>query len=111
MESNTTSGHIYKLDKFVVPDAARDEFLPKVFATMKLLESQPGYIQGFTIEQPSNSGEFNLVTFIEWDSKQATEFARAAVTAMHEASGFNPQEAMARLSVRAEMGFYTASSA
>lgn len=103
----TELGYIYKLDKFAVPNSARDEFLPKVVEIMELLKAQPGYIQGLIFEQPGPTGEFNLVTFVEWKNKQAAEGARGAVMAMQKTTGFNPQETMARLGIRADMGFYT----
>ena len=107
MESKTVSGCIVKLDKFVVPNSARDEFLPKVMGIMELLKAQPGYIQGFILEQPGSTGKFNLVTLVEWENKQAAEDARGAVMARQKATGFNPQETMARLGIGADMGFYT----
>ena len=107
MESKTVSGCIVKLDKFVVPNSARDEFLPKVMGIMELLKSQPGYIQGFILEQPGSTGEFNLVTLVEWENKQAAEGARGAVIAMQEGTGVNPQETMAWLVIGADTGLYT----
>lgn len=107
MESKIAPGRIYKLDRFSVPNPARGEFLPKVMAIMQLLKAQPGHIQSFVLEQPGINDEFNLVTLVEWENKQATEGARGAVAAMQKATGFNPQETMARLGIRAEMGFYT----
>lgn len=111
METNNLSNHIHKLDKFAVKNSVRSEFLPIVLGIMELLKAQPGYIQSCIIEQPGETGEFNLVTLTEWESNHAFEGARGAVLAMQRESGLNTQELMARLGVRAEMGIYTAVNA
>jgi heme-degrading monooxygenase HmoA len=105
-EFSTTSGRIYRVDKFVVPNQARGEFLTKVRETHALLNTQPGFIQDLVLEQPAGPGEFNLVTLVEWDSAQAVENARAAVLAMRQRTGFDPQEMFARLGIRADLANY-----
>lgn len=97
---------IYRLDKFVVPYSARQEFLAKVNEIHALLKSQSGFVQDFILEQPLNDVEFNLVTLIEWKNATCIEEARTAVMAFHKSSGFSPQETMARLGIKAEMGSY-----
>jgi hypothetical protein len=67
---------IYRVDKFVVPSSAREEFLDKVRRTHALLKAQPGFLQDFVLEQSSGPGEFNFVTLVEWASQEAVEKAR-----------------------------------
>jgi len=50
---------IYRVDKFVVPSTAREEFLHKVRRTHAVLKAQPGFLQDFVLEQSSGPGEFN----------------------------------------------------
>ncbi|UFP97060.1 antibiotic biosynthesis monooxygenase family protein [Gloeobacter morelensis] len=100
------SRRIYRVDKFVVPDAARDEFLAQVRNTHELLKAQPGFIQDFVLEQSAGPGEFNFVTIVEWESAEAIERARAAVVAMHERMRLNPQEMLARLGIKADLANY-----
>ncbi|MGO6712004.1 hypothetical protein ACCS35_34555, partial [Rhizobium johnstonii] len=38
------SGAFFRVDKFIVPAAAREEFLVKVMMTHKVLEAQDGFI-------------------------------------------------------------------
>jgi heme-degrading monooxygenase HmoA len=106
METLTTSEKIYRLDKFVVPTQAREEFLAKVIKTHELLKQQPGFIQDFLLEQPAASGEFNFVTLVEWQDARSVENARASVMAMHKSIGFNAQEMFARLGIKADLGNY-----
>jgi heme-degrading monooxygenase HmoA len=106
METSITSQKIYRLDKFVVPNQAREEFLAKVSKTHELLKDQPVFIQDFLLEQPSTSEEFNFVTLVEWQDAKSVENARAAVMAMHKSIGFNAQEMFTRLGIKADLGNY-----
>jgi heme-degrading monooxygenase HmoA len=74
--------------------------------THELLKAQPGFIQDFLLEQPADPGEFNVITIVEWQDKEAIENARAAVMDMHKSAGFNPQEMFARLGIKADLGNY-----
>jgi hypothetical protein len=96
----------YRVDKFIVPGHARDEFLEKVHATHVLLRSQAGFVQDFILEQASGPGEFNFVTIVEWENAGAMEPVRQAVTALHKRMNFDPHELFARLGIRADLGNY-----
>jgi heme-degrading monooxygenase HmoA len=100
------SDRVYRVDKFAVPDAAREEFIDKVRRTHSLLQAQPGFLQDFVLEQSSGPGQFNFVTIVEWASQEAVEHARAAVLALHREMNFNPQEMLARLGIRADVANY-----
>lgn len=51
---------IYRVDKFVVPDRAREEFIGKVSKTHEVLRTVPGFLQDFVLELESGPGEFKL---------------------------------------------------
>jgi len=97
---------VYRVDKFVVPGRARDEFLAQVRKTHELLKTLPGFLRDLVLEQSSGPGEFNFVTIVEWDSPAAIENAKAAVMAMHKEMNFNPQEMFARLGIKADLANY-----
>jgi heme-degrading monooxygenase HmoA len=103
MSVNTT---IYRVDKFVVPEATREEFLQRVFETHDILRRQPGFLRDAILEQISGPGRFNIVTIVEWESQAAIDSARAAVEAARAASGFNAKETMARLGIEPDMANY-----
>jgi heme-degrading monooxygenase HmoA len=96
----------YRVDKFVVPARAREEFLEKVHATHELLRSQAGFLQDFILEQASGPGEFNFVTIVEWENDAAMEPVRQAVAALHQRMSFDSHELFARLGIRADLGNY-----
>jgi heme-degrading monooxygenase HmoA len=106
IETSSITHRIYRVDKFVVPNQAREEFLTQVKNTHQLLKAQPGFIQDFLLEQPADSEEFNVITIVEWQDTRAIENARAAVMAMHKSTGFNPQEMFVRLGIKADLGNY-----
>lgn len=100
------SARVYRVDKFVVPDSAHQEFVNKVKLTHELLRKQPGFLQDFLLEQTGGPGEFNFVTFVEWESQAAVDNARTSVAAMFAESGFNPQELFAQLGIKADIANY-----
>jgi heme-degrading monooxygenase HmoA len=106
MKENSVPERIYRVDKFVVPNGVREEFLGKVRPTHSLLKAQPGFLQDFVLEQSSGPGEFNFVTIVEWASQEAVENARAAVVKLHGEINFNAQEMLARLGIKADLACY-----
>ncbi|MBY3233209.1 MULTISPECIES: antibiotic biosynthesis monooxygenase family protein [Rhizobium] len=100
------SGAFYRVDKFIVPAAAREEFLVNVMMTHKLLEAQDGFIDHRVLEQVACPGEFNFVTIAEWENTEVVERAQAAVAAAHKAANFDPQEMFARLGIHADIAGY-----
>lgn len=98
--------HVFRVDKFVVPDDARDEFIRELRRTHDLLAEQPGFVQDFLLEQSGGPGEFNFVTIVEWENQEAIEIARDAVSAMHERSDFDREELFTRHDIRADIATY-----
>lgn len=101
------AARIYRVDKFKVPPAARDEFLARVRETHAILRVQPGLVDEFLLEQAAGPGAFNFVTVAIWRDADAIEQARAAVEANRARSGFDPAQMLARLGIEADMANYT----
>ena len=100
------STEIFRVDKFVVPAQAREEFLNKVHATHDVLRKQPGFVRDAILEQTSGPGQFNFVTIVEWENNDAIEGARQAVLALHRQMNFDPQELISRLGIRVDIANY-----
>jgi heme-degrading monooxygenase HmoA len=96
----------YRVDKFIVPEAAREEFLSRVFQTHTVLRRQPGFVGDLLLEQTGGPGKFNFVTVAEWESEEFVAGARAAVQAMHRSESFDPQELFQRLGIEPDLGNY-----
>jgi heme-degrading monooxygenase HmoA len=56
---------VYRIDKFVVPDEARDEFWTNVRRVHSVLRSQPGFLDDVLVEKHSGPGRFNVVTLVK----------------------------------------------
>ncbi len=101
-------GRVYRLDRFVVPAEARDEFLMRLNQTHKILRKQWGFIQDFLLERPGEGGATIIVTMVEWDSQETVDRVMPIVQAAHREMGFSPKETIARLDITAEIGIYQA---
>jgi heme-degrading monooxygenase HmoA len=100
------NAEVFRVDKFVVPAPAREEFLDKVHATHAVLRTQPGFVRDAILEQSSGPGEFNFVTIVEWQDSDAIEGARRAVAALHQKINFDAQAMISRLGIRADIANY-----
>lgn len=105
-QASVESARAYRLDRFIVPHSAREEFLPRIHSIHALLKTQPGFIQDFLLEQPIDDQCFSLVTLVEWQDQASIAAARMEVKARYEKTGFNPQQAMEQLGITMEMGNY-----
>lgn len=99
---------IYRVDKFIVPHAAQQEFLEKVRATHELLRSLPGCTHELVLKQTSGPGSYNYVTVLEWSDMEAIEAAKIEAQKLHAKSNFRPQEMFDRLGIQADLGNYQA---
>jgi hypothetical protein len=108
MTAQATTRSIYRVDKFIVPAAGREEFLARVRPTHELLGTMAGCLQNLVLEHVSGPGEFNIVTIVEWDGPAALENARTAIQALHEQQSLKPQEMFVRLGIKADMASYSA---
>lgn len=97
---------IYRVDKFEVPASAHDEFADRVARTHALLRTLPGFVDDLVLEQVGGPGAFNFVTIAIWDSAEAIQAARNSVAAKYKEIGFNPEEMLARLEIKADIANY-----
>jgi len=106
MTGSDDTGHVYRVDKFLVPEPAREEFLARVRQTHEVLRTMPGFVRDLLLDQSSGPGELNIVTVVEWESAACVEEAKTAVAALRSKSDFDPQAMFARLGIRADLGEY-----
>lgn len=102
----TEKSSIYRINKFVVPQAARAEFLETVIRpTHKMLRRQPGFVRDLVMEQVSGPGDFNIVALIEFSGPDVVAPIAAAVAELHQRLGVNPTFT-ARLGIRTDQANY-----
>ena len=102
---------VYRVDKFIVPEHSRDEFLSKIMETHRILRAQPGFLRDSILEQIDGPGKYNIVTVAEWKSQGAIDAAKKVVQAEHAKNGFSPQQTMQRLGIEGDIANYRSVSA
>ncbi|MBV8643957.1 MAG: antibiotic biosynthesis monooxygenase [Candidatus Eremiobacteraeota bacterium] len=97
---------VYRIDSFLVPLAARDEFLARVTPTHELLRQQDGFVRDFLVERTVDETHCSIITIVEWASADATNGVFPKVQALHRAQNFDPHALMQRLGITANLGLY-----
>lgn len=97
---------VYRIDKFKVPDTAREEFLQKVHSINQFLRTLPGFMEDRVLEQTGGPGAFNLITIVVWGSAQAMVAARQKAEERYKETGFKPAEFMQKLGIEADLATY-----
>ena len=98
---------VYRIDKFKVPAAAREEFLARVRTSNEILRAIPGFVEDFFFEQLGASGDTKIVSIAVWKNEQAFLSAKSRVEEHYKKIGFNPAEIIKRLGIEADMEAYT----
>ena len=101
-----SSDETCRVDRFTVPEAARDEFLAQVADTHHILRTLPGFVRDAILEKPGGPNEVIILTIAEWDSTEAIENARKVIQDRRAETGFEPQEFMAKLGITPELASY-----
>lgn len=98
----------FRVDKFVVPPDAREQFWANARRTHAVLREQPGFLDDALLEQVSGQGRFTIVTIVRWASGEDLTAAGSAVAEAHRAVGFDPAAFFAEAGIEADLGNYTA---
>jgi heme-degrading monooxygenase HmoA len=98
---------VYRIDKFKVPAAAREEFLARVRTSNEILRAIPGFVEDFFFEQLGASDDTKIVTIAVWENAQAFLSAKSRVEEHYKKIGFNPAEIIKRFGIEADMDAYT----
>jgi heme-degrading monooxygenase HmoA len=100
------SDETFRVDRFTVPESARDEFLAQIAETHHILRTLPGFVRDAILEKPGGPGELVILTIAEWDSTEAIANARRVIQDRRAETGFEPQEFMAKLGITPELASY-----
>ena len=98
---------IYRIDKFKVSAAAREEFLSRVRTSNEVLHAIPGFVEDRFFEQLGATGDSKIVTIAVWENEQAFSEAKRLVQEHYKKIGFNPGDIIKRLGIEADMDAYT----
>lgn len=100
------SASIHRIDKFVVPPETVPAFVAQMQRIQQTLRDLPGCLRQMVLTQSGGSGEFNVITLVEWESMEAVTRAQEVVQRQFAAEGFNPAEFVRERGIRADLGFY-----
>ena len=99
--------HIFRVDRFRVPAASREEFLTRVRTSNEVLRAMPGFVDDCFLEQRDSAENSKIITIAIWENEQAFASAKTTVQQHYKKIGFNPAEIIARLGIEAEMDAYS----
>jgi heme-degrading monooxygenase HmoA len=94
------------IDKFTIPQQAKQEFTEKMNINRAFIKSLPGFIADSAYERIDENGNLICITVVIWASEQALNEAKAAVQAEYQRIGFNPAELLTRLNITMEREVY-----
>jgi len=101
-----TSISLYRVDRFNVPEHARDAFLERLVVIRDFLQGQPGCLYNRIAEARREDGSLSMMTIVEWRDRKAMDTARGAAKAFYEKNGFDPAQFMAALGIEPDFGLY-----
>jgi len=96
----------YRVDKFIVPDAARQAFIDAVDDTDAVMRTQPGFVRHDLLEQVGGPGEYNFVTVAEWESDEVIPIVAAAIARHQAKRRFDRNAFFAAHGIRADIATY-----
>jgi heme-degrading monooxygenase HmoA len=97
---------IVLIDKFIVPEESKAEFLAEVRKSATFLRTLPGFVEGFIHEHAEGESRHNVVTTAVWKDDAAFQNAKKSAADGFKKIGFNPQEIMKKLKVEIERAVY-----
>ena len=96
----------FRIDKFIVPEAARQAFIDVVDDTDAVMRGQPGFVRHDLLEQVGGPGEFNFVTVAEWESDAVVPAVAAAIARRHAIRCFDRNAFFAQHGITADIATY-----
>jgi heme-degrading monooxygenase HmoA len=101
-----SSMEVVLIDKFIVPEESKGEFLEAVRSSATFLRTLPGFVEGFVYEKTDDESRHNIVTTAVWKDEEAFQNAKKSAAEEFKRIGFNPPEIMKKLKVEIERGVY-----
>ncbi|HEY9048361.1 MAG TPA: ester cyclase [Ohtaekwangia sp.] len=95
------------IDKFIVPAAAKKEFLERVKINRDFIKTLPGFIEDAAYTYTDANNNLVCVTVARWQNKDAVAKAKETVQAEYRKQGFDIAEMMKRLNITLDRGIYT----
>ncbi|MDM0075538.1 antibiotic biosynthesis monooxygenase [Variovorax sp. J2P1-59] len=105
-----SSTPVFRIDKFVVPTDVRPAFIAQMQRVQDILRTLPGCLRTHVLDQTGGTGEFNVLTLVEWANEEAVASATVVVKKKFADEGFDPVAFTKNAGVRSDQGFYVVAS-
>ncbi|AKU92583.1 antibiotic biosynthesis monooxygenase family protein [Vulgatibacter incomptus] len=109
IDPSSHPNHIYRIDNFSIPEAARSEFERAMRRSLAFLQTQPGFRGHVAFSKLGGPTKFQYVTIAVWESQAAFEHAKDAMKVYAKEIGFDAAAKLAEWGAEAELGAYLAS--
>jgi heme-degrading monooxygenase HmoA len=104
---STSSERVF-IDRFVVPQTSKQEFVERMDVNRNFIKNLPGFVEDAAYERLDEQGNLIIVTIATWENEDAIRKAKEAVQAEYKKEGFNMQAMLERLKITMmERGVYT----
>jgi len=94
------------IDKFIVPQSAKREFIERMNVNRNFIKNLPGFIEDNVYERTDERGNLIIVTVAMWKDEDAIKNAKGAVQALYRKEGFDMQGFLERLNIVIDRGLY-----
>jgi hypothetical protein len=106
MEANKGKAQVVFIDKFFVPDEARETFYQRVRENRVFIRTLPGFLGDEAFESREEHGGWVFMTIAKWADSAALGRAKERVQEENKRRGFDPLAFMQSLGVRMERGVF-----
>lgn len=103
----TRQAQVRFIDKFVIPTAAREEFMKRTQINREFIKKLPGFIEDEMYISTDTDGNTHCVTVAVWENEEALQKAKEKVQEFYREDGFNPAEMLKRLHITMDRGVYS----
>src|SRR5882724_4364997 len=94
------------IDKFIVPQNAKQEFIERMSINRNFIKQLPGFVQDAVYESKDEQGNGIYVTVAVWQNEEVFKKAREAVQAEYKKQNFDLPGMLKRLNITIDRGVY-----
>lgn len=94
------------IDKFIVPEKSKEEFLKRVSINRNFIKHLNGFIKDDAYERTDENGNLIYMTIAVWKNETVLKKAKEAVQAEYKKEDFNIVEMFDRLNIVMERNIY-----
>jgi heme-degrading monooxygenase HmoA len=94
------------IDKFIVPEKSKQEFLQRVNINRNFIKNLNGFIKDEAYERTDEHGNLIFMTIAVWENEAVLKKAKEAVQASYKKEGFDIPEMFTRLNITMDRNIY-----